>query len=128
MGLPDSILNKPARLTDEEMDVIRQHPKIGANVLREVAKMVPGRSYLSLGAEVAETHHEKFDGTGYPAGLKGDEIPIGGRITAVADVYDALMHKRPYKDAWQPDEAINHLKAQSGIHFDPKVRCFPVAD
>jgi response regulator RpfG family c-di-GMP phosphodiesterase len=121
VGLPDSILNKPARLTDEEMDVIRQHPRIGANVLREVAKMVPGRSYLSLGAEVAETHHEKFDGTGYPAGLKGDEIPIGGRITAVADVYDALMHKRPYKDAWRPDETIEHLKAQSGIHFDPRV-------
>jgi response regulator RpfG family c-di-GMP phosphodiesterase len=90
-------------------------------VLREVAKMVPGRSYLSLGAEVAETHHEKFDGTGYPAGLKGDEIPIGGRITAVADVYDALMHKRPYKDAWQANETIEHLKAQSGIHFDPRV-------
>ncbi len=121
VGLPDSILNKPARLTDEEMDVIRQHPRIGANVLREVAKMVPGRSYLSLGAEVAETHHEKFDGTGYPAGLKGDEIPIGGRITAVADVYDALMHKRPYKDAWQANETIEHLKAQSGIHFDPRV-------
>lgn len=121
VGLPDSILNKPARLTDEEMDVIRQHPRIGANVLREVAKMVPGRSYLSLGAEVAETHHEKFDGSGYPAGLKGDEIPISGRITAVADVYDALMHKRPYKDAWRPDETIEHLKAQSGSHFDPRV-------
>jgi len=121
VGLPDSILNKPARLTDEEMDVIRQHPRIGANVLREVAKMVPGRSYLSLGAEVAETHHEKFDGTGYPAGLKGDEIPVGGRITAVADVYDALMHKRPYKDAWQANETIEHLKAQRGIHFDPRV-------
>jgi response regulator RpfG family c-di-GMP phosphodiesterase len=121
VGLPDSILNKPARLTEEEMDVIRQHPRIGANVLREVAKMVPGRSYLSLGAEVAETHHEKFDGTGYPAGLKGDEIPVGGRITAVADVYDALMHKRPYKDAWQANETIEHLKAQSGIHFDPRV-------
>jgi response regulator RpfG family c-di-GMP phosphodiesterase len=121
VGLPDSILNKPARLTDEEMDVIRQHPRIGANVLREVAKMVPGRSYLSLGAEVAESHHEKFDGTGYPAGLKGDEIPIGGRITAVADVYDALMHKRPYKEAWRPGETIEHLKAQSGSHFDPRI-------
>ncbi|HYI72088.1 MAG TPA: DUF3369 domain-containing protein [Skermanella sp.] len=121
VGLPDSILNKPARLTDEEMDVIRQHPRIGANVLREVAKMVPGRSYLSLGAEVAETHHEKFDGTGYPAGLKGNEIPIGGRITAVADVYDALMHKRPYKDAWLAAETIEHLKSESGRHFDPQV-------
>jgi response regulator RpfG family c-di-GMP phosphodiesterase len=121
VGLPDSILNKPARLTDEEMDVIRQHPRIGANVLREVAKMVPGRSYLSLGAEVAETHHEKFDGTGYPAGLKGNDIPVGGRITAVADVYDALMHKRPYKDAWQAAETIEHLKSESGKHFDPQV-------
>ncbi|GEO36599.1 transcriptional regulator [Skermanella aerolata] len=121
VGLPDSILNKPARLTDEEMDVIRQHPRIGANVLREVAKMVPGRSYLSLGAEVAETHHEKFDGTGYPAGLKGNDIPIGGRITAVADVYDALMHKRPYKDAWHAAETIEHLKSESGKHFDPQV-------
>jgi response regulator RpfG family c-di-GMP phosphodiesterase len=121
VGLPDSILNKPARLTDEEMDVIRQHPRIGANVLREVSKMVPGRSYLSLGAEVAETHHEKFNGTGYPAGLKGNDIPIGGRITAVADVYDALMHKRPYKDAWQAAETIEHLKSESGKHFDPQV-------
>jgi response regulator RpfG family c-di-GMP phosphodiesterase len=121
VGLPDSILNKPARLTDEEMAVIRQHPRIGANVLREVAKMVPGRSYLSLGAEVAETHHEKFNGTGYPAGLKGDEIPLSGRITAVADVYDALMHKRPYKEAWHSQETIALLKAESGSHFDPRV-------
>ncbi|EWY40285.1 phosphodiesterase [Skermanella stibiiresistens SB22] len=121
VGLPDSILNKPARLTEDEMAVIRQHPRIGANVLREVAKMVPGRSYLSLGAEVAETHHEKYDGTGYPAGLKGDAIPISGRITAVADVYDALMHKRPYKDAWATKDTIDHLKSQSGTHFDPAV-------
>ena len=103
------------------MAVIRQHPTIGGNVLREVAKMVPGRSYLSLGAEVAETHHEKYDGTGYPAGLKGEAIPVGGRITAVADVYDALMHKRPYKEAWTLQDTIDHLKSQSGTHFDPLV-------
>ncbi|UEM23232.1 DUF3369 domain-containing protein [Skermanella mucosa] len=121
VGLPDSILNKPARLTEEEMAVIRQHPTIGGNVLREVAKMVPGRSYLSLGAEVAETHHEKYDGTGYPAGLKGDAIPVSGKITAVADVYDALMHKRPYKEAWTLQDTIDHLKSQSGTHFDPLV-------
>ena len=80
-----------------------------------------GSVYARLGAEVAETHHEKYDGTGYPAGLKGEAIPVGGRITAVADVYDALMHKRPYKEAWTLQDTIDHLKSQSGTHFDPLV-------
>jgi response regulator RpfG family c-di-GMP phosphodiesterase len=115
------VLNKPGKLTDEEMDVIRQHPRIGSTILRDVAGMVPGRSYLSLGAEVAESHHEKYDGSGYPYGLRGDAIPLSGRITAVADVYDALMHRRPYKEAWEKSKVLEFIRSQTGTHFDPRV-------
>ena len=83
--------------------------------------MVAGRTYLSLGAEIAESHHEKFDGSGYPAGLKGDAIPLSGRIVAVADVFDALIHRRPYKVAWSTDQALADICDQSGRHFDPRV-------
>jgi response regulator RpfG family c-di-GMP phosphodiesterase len=121
VGIPDAVLNKPGKLTDEEMDVIRQHPRIGSTILRDVAGMMPGRSYLSLGAEVAESHHEKYDGSGYPYGLRGDAIPLSGRITAVADVYDALMHRRPYKEAWEKSKVLEFIRSQSGTHFDPRV-------
>jgi response regulator RpfG family c-di-GMP phosphodiesterase len=94
---------------------------MGARILREAADMVGGRNYLSLGAEIAESHHEKFDGTGYPQGLKGDAIPLSGRIVAVADVYDALLHRRPYKHAWDRGAVLDLIRREAGRHFDPRV-------
>jgi len=121
VGIPDSILRKPGRLDNNEMVVMRSHAEIGGTILREAARMVDGRSYLTLGAEIAESHHEKFDGTGYPTGIDGEHIPVAGRIVAVADVFDALTHSRPYKAAWSTDDAMEMIRKESGRHFDPRV-------
>ena len=94
---------------------MRTHPRIGYDIL----KGSPSK-YLSMGAIIALGHHEKFDGTGYPNGLHGDDIPIVARVVAVADVFDALVSERPYKHAWPVQEGIDFLKAQRGKHFDPK--------
>ncbi len=116
IGIPDSILLKPGKLTAEEFAVMRSHVKIGASLL------AGSSSKLMLMAEkIALTHHEKWDGSGYAMGLKGDEIPLPGRIVAVADVYDALIHDRPYKQAWPAEKAVAEIEAQSGAHFDPAV-------
>lgn len=116
VGIPDAVLLKPARLTPEEWRIMQGHTVIGHAILAESES-----SYLRAGAEVALTHHEKFDGSGYPAGLAGGDIPIGGRIVAVADVLDALMSRRPYKPPWSQKEALSHIAEQSGSHFDPAV-------
>lgn len=116
IGIPDSILLKPGKLTPEEFAVMRSHVKIGASLL------AGSSSKLMLMAEkIALTHHEKWDGTGYSLGLNGEDIPLPGRIVAVADVFDALTHDRPYKQAWPVEKAIAEIKDQSGKHFDPKV-------
>lgn len=115
VGTPDTILLKPGRLNQEEMEVMRQHALIGYNILKSSeAKM------LQLAAEIAYSHHERYDGTGYPNGLKGDAIPLAGRIVAVADVFDALTNVRPYKQAWSLEAARTFLLENSGTHFDPK--------
>ncbi|MCE4536140.1 response regulator [Pelomonas sp. P7] len=114
VGTPDHILLKPGRLTPEELIVMRHHASIGFEILSDSTSPV-----LQLAATVALTHHEKFDGNGYPSGLTGDAIPLVGRIVAVADVFDALTSERPYKPAWAVDEALDYLQAQSGQHFDP---------
>ncbi len=121
VGIPDRILRKPGKLDPDEMSQMRQHAAMGGSILREAAGAVRGRSYLTLGAEIAESHHEKFDGTGYPNGLAGDAIPLSGRIVAVADVYDALLHRRPYKEAWAPGTVLDLIRAEAGRHFDPRV-------
>ena len=114
VGTPDTILLKPGRLNPEEMEVMRQHALIGYNILKSSeAKM------LQLAAEIAYSHHERFDGGGYPNGLKGDAIPLAGRIVAVADVFDALTNVRPYKKAWTLEAARDFLLENSGSHFDP---------
>ncbi len=114
LGIPDGILLKPGRLNPAEMDVMRRHPRIGYSILDG------GDSRLiRLGAEIALTHHEKFDGTGYPDGLRGEEIPLPGRIVAIADVFDALTSERPYKPAWEVTKARSFLQDNSGSHFDP---------
>lgn len=116
VGIPDRILLKPARLTPEEFEVMKQHASLGYDLLAGSSSRV-----LQVGAEIARGHHEKFDGTGYPAGLAGGEIPIFSRIVAVADVFDALTSERPYKKAWPLQEAVDHLRASAGQHFDPQV-------
>ena len=120
VGIPDAILRKPGRLDEAEMAVMRDHASIGGSILRDACGG-DRRGYLSMGAEIAESHHEKFDGSGYPRGLAGDAIPLAGRIVAVADVFDALLHRRPYKKAWDIAEVLDLLRAESGRHFDPRV-------
>jgi putative two-component system response regulator len=115
VGIPDKILLKPGRLDPEEFDVMKQHSMFGYELLKGSASKV-----LQAGAEIARGHHEKFDGSGYPLGLKGEEIPIFSRIVAVADVFDALTSERPYKRAWALDAAVDFLKSGSGSHFDPR--------
>lgn len=114
IGIPDQILLKPGRLTEDEYLVMKNHPMIGYKILKESPSTI-----LNKGALIALGHHEKFDGSGYPQGLKGTEIPIEARIVAVADVYDALTSVRPYKKAWSNDEAIGYLKDNRLKHFDP---------
>lgn len=114
IGIPDSILLKPGRLTDAEMQVMRTHTSIGYDILNGS----PSR-YVQLGAVIALGHHEKHDGSGYPLGLRGEEIPLVARIVAVADVYDALTSVRPYKPAWSSEAAVKHIAKEAGKHFDP---------
>jgi HD-GYP domain-containing protein (c-di-GMP phosphodiesterase class II) len=123
VGVADQILLKPGRLTDEERDAMKRHPVIGGEVLRrcEAQMQARGRSVFRLGIEIAEGHHERWDGAGYPNGLAGEAIPLAARIVAVADVFDALTSKRPYKEAWSFERALETIDADSGRHFDPAV-------
>ena len=147
IGIPDHILLKPGALTPEEWDVMRTHTTIGAEILRhgvrgpsysgdasaqemlgmleQLGMRVPNSLDLSplaeVSAEIAESHHERWDGSGYPKGLKGTEIPIGARITTVADVYDALRSQRPYKEAMSEEQALEIISKGVGSHFDPAV-------
>lgn len=114
VGVPDAILLKPARLEPSEFLVMQQHSAIGHAILSRTRSPL-----LDMAAQIAYTHHEKYDGTGYPRGLAGDQIPLVGRIAAVADVYDALTSRRPYKEAWEPDMALDFLDGARGSHFDP---------
>ena len=115
LGTPDHILLKKSGLTPEEQVEMRRHAEIGGRILAETDSPL-----LRLACEIAETHHEKFDGSGYPRGLKGEAIPLGGRIVAVADVFDALNSTRPYKHAWSLDESRSYVEQHSGRHFDPR--------
>jgi two-component system, response regulator RpfG len=115
IGIPDSVLIKEGPLSPAEQEVMRTHPRIGYDIL----KGSPSK-YLSMGSIIALGHHEKYDGTGYPNGLHGDDIPIVARVVAVADVFDALVNERPYKRAWPIGEGFDYLRSQRGKHFDPK--------
>ncbi len=114
IGIPDNILLKQGKLTTDEYDAMKAHPVVGYQILQHSPS-----KYLSLGAEIALGHHEKFDGSGYPYGISGDRIPLEARIVAVADVYDALTSQRPYKKAWLNDDAMNYVVNNKGKHFDP---------
>jgi two-component system, response regulator RpfG len=115
IGIPDQILLKPGKLNDNEWSIMQRHTVIGHSILTNSQSR-----YIQLGSVIALNHHEKFDGSGYPSGLKGREIPLVARIVAVADVFDALVTERPYKKAWATQDALNLLKEQSGKHFDPQ--------
>lgn len=122
VAIPDRILQKPGKLDPEEWEVMAAHAEKGHTILQNAAAMTEEETtYLSLGAQVAGTHHEKYDGNGYPGGLSGEDIPLAGRIVAVADVYDALRSERPYKKPWPKEEAIDLIKREAGRHFDPVV-------
>ena len=121
VGIPDDILLKPGPLTPSEFDVIKQHTIIGADELKRTALHSIYGAYLVMATEVAHYHHERFDGTGYPAGLRGVEIPLPARIVAVADAFDAMTSRRVYKDAVSPEQAKLTIQRASGEHFDPVV-------
>jgi len=121
VGIPDSILLKPGRHTPEEFNTMKAHAGIGAETLSEVNRLHPGNDFIRLGIEIAESHHEKWDGTGYPYGLAGESIPLVGRILALADVYDALTSKRCYKEGFSHARSLEIIIDGSGKHFDPDV-------
>lgn len=114
VGVPDAILLKPGSLTDEEWGVMRRHPEYARTFLSQI-------EYLEPALDIPYCHHERWNGSGYPQGLKGEEIPLAARIFAVIDVFDALTSDRPYRKAWTREEALEHIKKQAGTHFDPQV-------
>ncbi|MDF3196133.1 MAG: response regulator [Pseudomonas sp.] len=116
IGIPDAVLRKPGKLDEEEWAVMRQHVEIGARIIGEHAS-----GLLRTAQRIALSHHEKWDGTGYPNGLSGEDIPLEGRIVAIADVFDALTSVRPYKAAWSVEDAVGLLQEESGRHFDPQL-------
>jgi response regulator RpfG family c-di-GMP phosphodiesterase len=121
VATPDHILLKPGIHTPEERAEMQQHAAVGQTILERAANMVDGVSYLTYGAEIAGGHHEHWDGNGYPNQLKGREIPIAARIVAVIDVFDSLLHERPYKEPWPHTEAVAYIKDRAGKQFDPEV-------
>lgn len=112
IGIPDSILIKPGKLDPDEWKLMKTHPEIGRRLLEKI-------SFLQPCIDIPWCHHEKWDGSGYPRGLRGKEIPLPARLFAIVDVWDALTHKRVYKDAWPEPEVLEHIRSQSGLHFDP---------
>jgi len=121
VGIPDSVLLKPGKLTPAEFEIMKTHTVLGGQTLRAVAKSRPEAQFLSMALEIALTHHERFDGHGYPDGLRGEDIPLCGRIVALADVYDALRSKRVYKAALDHLTARDTILAERGKHFDPDI-------
>ena len=121
VGIPDAVLLKPGRLDEREFAVMKTHAQIGAQTLDAALERFPNAKYLRMARQIAASHHEKFDGSGYPLGLAGDQIPLCGRIVALADVYDALTTRRVYKDAITHEQARSIIVRDSGTHFDPDV-------
>ncbi len=116
LGVSDAILRKPGPLSEEDFECVKRHAAIGAEILAGSSSAL-----LQMAQVIALSHHERWDGAGYPNGLAGEEIPLPGRIAAVADVFDALTHERPYKRAWEVDEAVTEIREGSGSQFDPAV-------
>jgi adenylate cyclase len=121
VGIPDHILLKPGKLTVDEFVIMKTHAALGGDILRQTIKKVGANPYLNIAIEIANYHHEKWDGSGYPLGLKGDSIPLSARVMAISDVFDALINKRIYKDPVSFDDTLNYIKQASGTHFDPDI-------
>lgn len=118
-GIPESILLKPGKLTREEFDEVKKHTVLGAETLREAFPQLPKGSIFQMAVDIALSHHERWDGKGYPNGLKGDEIPLSAQIVAICDVYDAMRNVRPYKPALSHNESMLELRRECGTHFNP---------
>jgi len=121
VGVPDHILLKPGKLTDDEFVQMKRHAEFGRSIVANTERLIEGENFLVLAGEIAATHHEKWDGSGYPLGLRGEDIPLSGRIMAVADVYDALISRRCYKPPFTHDDSVAIMREQRGTSFDPVV-------
>lgn len=121
VSTPDNILQKPGKLDPAEWKIMQEHASNGGAILERASNLARGSTYLSLGAQIASGHHERWDGNGYPRGLKGEAIPLSARIVAVVDVFDALVSRRPYKEPWPVDKALSYIGEGAGSQFDPKV-------
>lgn len=121
VGVPDVILLKPGKLNPQEWEEMKKHAQHGYDALQRAEQELGTTEYLQIAKEIAYTHHEQWDGNGYPRGIKGDEIPISGRLMALADVYDALINKRIYKNAFGHEESVEIIRHGSGTQFDPDV-------
>ena len=121
IGIPDGVLLKPGRLSDREFEIMKTHAAVGSETLDAALAQFPDAGFLRMARDIAGTHHERFDGTGYPAGLAGEDIPLSGRIAALADVYDALTTKRVYKNAFGHEVAKSIVLEENETHFDPEI-------
>ncbi len=121
VGIPDNILLKPGRLTDDEWMIMKRHTLIGAETLLAVHSQHIRNIFINMGISIARSHHEKWDGSGYPEGLKGEDIPLSARIMAIVDVYDALRSQRPYKEAFSHEKSMQIIRSGTGTHFDPDI-------
>ena len=121
IAVPDSILNKPGKLTNEEFQIMKSHPLEGERLIDQMVSRTGDSEFLQNAKLSAAYHHERWDGRGYPYGIKGSEIPLNGRIMAIVDVYDALTSERPYKKAYTSEEALNIIEQDAGSHFDPLI-------
>ncbi len=121
VGIPDRILLKPGKLSNDEFDIMKRHSVIGGDTLKLADEQAGNNSFLSMGKDIAYSHHERWDGSGYPHGLRGEEIPLASRIVAIGDVYDALTSRRPYKEPFSHEKAMAIILEGKGKHFDPDV-------
>ncbi|MCX7101431.1 MAG: response regulator [Methylobacter sp.] len=121
VGIADAILKKPGKLKPEEFEIMKTHPVIGFETLNAVLKIYPNNPMIGMGTDITKSHHEKWNGSGYPQGLKGKNIPLSARIVAIADVYDALRAKRPYKAPFSHEQAVEIIQEGCGEHFDPEL-------
>lgn len=121
INISDTVLNKPGRLTAEEFEIIKTHSAEGGKIIRQTLTNIESEEYLKMAEDMAMYHHEKWNGSGYPAHLAGEQIPLAARIMAVVDVFDALTSKRVYKDAFSIDKAFQIMEESSGSHFDPAI-------
>ena len=121
VGIDDDILKKPGTFTKEEHDMMKKHVEIGYETVLSIKNQFPELTFLDMGLHIIRSHHEKYDGTGYPDGLKGSDIPLSARIVALADYYDALVTERIYKSAYRHEDAVEHISSLKGSHFDPDI-------